>query len=65
MRTRKRSHVKCSMLRFIGIVRTHGTGATRQATRLHTVLPLRAVQVGGAGIELVAFRVKGLDRTGL
>ncbi|MEY4236422.1 MAG: hypothetical protein RLZZ454_1680 [Pseudomonadota bacterium] len=65
MRTRKRPHMKCSMRRFICIVRTHWAGAPRQAARLHTVLPLRAVQVGGAGIELVAFRVKGLDRTGL
>jgi len=65
MRTRKSPHVKCSMFRFIQIVRTHGAGATRQAARLHTVLPLRAVQMRCAGIELVALGVKGLNRTGL
>ena len=65
MRTRKSLHMKCSMRRFIHIVRAHGAGATRQAARLHTVLPLRAVQMRCAGIELVAFRVKRLNRTGL
>jgi hypothetical protein len=65
MRTRKRPHMKCSMRRFIHKVCTHGAGAPRQATCLHTVLPLRAVQVGGAGIELVALDVKSLNRTGL
>ena len=65
MRTRKRPHMKCSMRSFIRIVRTHGAGAPRQATCLHTVLPLRAVQVGGAGIELVALDVKSLNRAGL
>jgi len=65
MRTRKSPHMKCSMRRFIDIVRAHRTGATCQAARLHTVLPLRAVQMRCAGIELVALAIKGLNRAGL